>query len=315
MSDATTNQEIDDKSVDFKRNQQSGRNRQLIIISGVVLVALILVATVILLRRRSDPPPVHPETNEESTSGEVKLDPEALKAAGIEIEGVTQRPAASLLKVTGTVEVNQEQSQQATPLVGGRIARVLVATGDSVRAGAVLAVISSPQIAQMHGKLHESETQLSLAERNLQRVQKAENRVAVLQAKAKLDEAEATLRRTRRLIELGVGAGKDLVSAETNYKTAKADYDFQSNISLSKEVQEAQASVETTRVDVGHIRDEMRSLGAPVPEGEKDDHNRDTSLIALRAPVSGRVTERLVNAGAGVEEGKPLFTIANLTSV
>lgn len=41
-------------------------------------------------------------------------------------------------------------------------------------------------------------------------------------AKAKLDEAEATLKRTRRLIELGVGAGKDLVTAETAYKTAKA---------------------------------------------------------------------------------------------
>ncbi len=54
-----------------------------------------------------------------------------------------------------------------------------------VRAGAVLAVISSPQIAQMHGKLHEAETQRALAERNLERVLRAENRVAVLSGQSK----------------------------------------------------------------------------------------------------------------------------------
>jgi cobalt-zinc-cadmium efflux system membrane fusion protein len=297
--------------------QKSGRNRQLIVISVVAFVALaIVVATVFLLRRKPVSQPAKLEANEAASSpAEVKLAPETLQAAGIELEGVTHRPAVALLKVTGSVEINQEQSQQATPLVGGRVDRVLVATGDNVKAGAPLAVISSPQIAQMHGKLHEAETQFALAQRNLQRVQRAENRVAVLQAKAKLDEADATLRRTRRLIELGVGAGKDLIAAETNYTTAKADYDFQSNISLNKEIQEAQAAVETSRVDVGHIRDEMRALGAPVPEGEKHDHDRDTSLIVVRAPVSGRVTERLVNIGAGVEAGKPLFTIANLNNV
>ena len=37
-------------------------------------------------------------------------------------------------------------------------------------------------------------TRYELAQRNLARVRKSENRVAVLQAKAKLDEAQATLR-------------------------------------------------------------------------------------------------------------------------
>src|SRR5260370_35846615 len=105
----------------------------------------------------------------------------------------------------------------------------------------------------MRGNLRAAETKLSLAQRNLTRVQRAENRVGVLSAKAKLDEAEATLRRTRRLIELGVGAGKDLVAAEAAYKTAKAEYDFQSNISLNREVQEAQAEAEMARTEVYHL--------------------------------------------------------------
>jgi membrane fusion protein, heavy metal efflux system len=261
----------------------------------------------------------HGDEHGEGEAEEVELSEEALKAAKIETAEVSEQAASETLRVTGSVETNQQQTQQATPLVSGRVERVNVALGDRVRAGQPLAVIASPQIAQMHGKLHEAETKLSLAERELQRVERAENRAAVLSAKAKLDEAEASLNRTRRLIELGAGAGKDLVAAETAYRTAKAEYDFQSNIALNKEIQEARAEVETARVDVAHIRDEMKSLGAPVSKDEHrqhgDDHQRDTSLIVLRAPVSGTVTERLVNAGAGIEAGKPLFTVANIANL
>jgi RND family efflux transporter, MFP subunit len=315
---------IEVETVRDASSTRSTRNRNVLIVAAVALVALVAIFAVAWWSR-SDAPRTDKTAAEASGSKdehgaeegqEVELSPEALAAAKIEVEGVTQRPAIALLKVTGTVESNQQQTQAVTPLVGGRVERVNVALGDRVSAGSVIAVISSPQIAQMHGKLHEAETTLALAQRNLTRVQRAENRVAVLQAKARLDEAEATLRRTRRLIELGAGAGKDLIAAETTYKTAKADYDFQSNISLNRELQEAQAAVETARVDVSHIRDEMRALGAPVAEGEReDDHTKNTSLVALRAPVSGVVTERLVNAGAGVEAGKPLFTIANLSTV
>lgn len=251
----------------------------------------------------------------EGEGREVELSEEALKAAKIETAEVTEQAPGEVLRVTGSVETNQQQTQQVTPLVSGRVERVNVALGDRVGRGAVLATISSPQIAEMHGKLHEAETALAIAQRNYERVQKAENRVAVLQSKARLDEAEASLRRTQRLIELGAGAGKDLVAAETAYKTAKADYDFQSNIALNREVGESRAAVDTARVDVKHIRDQLAALGAPVAEDEKDDHQHNTSLLALRAPAAGTVTERLVNAGAGIEAGKPLFTIANIANL
>ena len=253
--------------------------------------------------------------SEGQTGKEVKLDPQTLESAGIQTETVTQRPAVAKLYVTGAVELNPETTEMATPLVGGRIERVFYSVGDNVQKGAVLALISSPQLAQMHGKMHEAKTRYELAQRNLVRVQKSENRVAVLQAKAKLDEADATLKRTKRLIELGAGAGKDLVAAETNYRTAKAAYDFQSNIALNKEVQEAKAEVETAQVDVRHIEDELRSLGVPVESGKPDDHREDSSLVSLRAPLSGVITERKFNAGAGIDAATPIFAISNLGTV
>jgi cobalt-zinc-cadmium efflux system membrane fusion protein len=253
--------------------------------------------------------------SENEEGREVRMDADQLNSAGIQTEGVTQRPAIAKLYVTGTVELNPEKTEMATPLVGGRIENVFYGVGDYVQQGATLAVISSPQLAQLHGKMHEARTRYELAQRNLQRVQKSENRVAVLQAKARLDEAQATLNRTRRLIELGAGAGKDLIAAETNYKTAKADYDFQSNISLNKEIQEAKAEVETALVDLRHIQDEMRSLGVSVSINEPDDHSKDTSLVAVRAPLSGVITERKFNSGAGVDAATPIFAISNLSTV
>lgn len=311
------------------RTDAAAKNRTAWIVTVVAIVAL---AAIFLLWSRGDDAAT-PGSNTEVAvkaegehageehgaeeghgTGEVKLEPETLASAGLEYESVTQRPAIALLRVSGTVESNPRNTQQVTPLVGGRVERVSVAVGDRVAAGTVLATISSPQIAQMHGKLHEAETAHELAERNLVRVRRTENRAAVISAKARLDETEATLRRTRRLVELGAGAGKDLIAAEAAYKTAKADYDFQSNISLNRELQEAQAAVATTQVDVAHIRDEMRALGLAVEAGEHD-HSRDSSLIAVRAPASGIVTERGINAGAGVEAGRSLFTISNLSSV
>ncbi|HKP36763.1 MAG TPA: efflux RND transporter periplasmic adaptor subunit, partial [Pyrinomonadaceae bacterium] len=288
------------------------RRRNLVILASVAVVAIVAILAILVMWGRVAPDKsTEVNINAEAAHApggppEVKLSPEALQAAGIEVEGVTQRPAVALLKVTGSVESNQQQTQAVTPLVSGRVERVNVALGDRVRAGSILAVISSPEVAEMHGKLREAMTRLVSAERNLARVQRAENRSAVLQAKARLDEAEATLKRTRRLIELGAGAGKDLVAAETAFKTAKAEHDFQSNISLNREVQQAQAEVETGRVEVAHLSQSLTALGVAVNEGERDIHRENISLVQVRAPASGTVTERLVNAGAGIQSGSPL---------
>ncbi|HMQ05591.1 MAG TPA: efflux RND transporter periplasmic adaptor subunit [Pyrinomonadaceae bacterium] len=299
-------------------------NNKLAWIVTAVAVGLIAVVGIAWVATRTSSTDVKVETaeskeepgHEEGEEGrEVKLDPESLVSAGIETESVTQRPAIAKLYVTGAVELNPEKTEMATPLVGGRIEQVFYGVGDYVNQGAVLATVSSPQLAELHGKLNEAKNRLDLAQKNLVRVQKAENRVSILQAKARLDEADANLRRVKRLIELGAGAGKDLVTAEANYKTAKADYDFQTNITLNKEIQEANAEVQTARVDFQHTQNQLRTLGSSEVSLRSDDHSRDASVVAIRAPLSGVVTERKFNAGAGVEAATPVFAISNLSTV
>lgn len=188
----------------------------------------------------------------------VRLSPAAAQSAGIAIETVSTSTLTATAHFTGAVEPDQQKLQQVTALTNGRVEQVFAKLGDAVRAGSVLATISSPEVAEMHGKL--------------------------LEAQAHLNLTEANLRRTKRLADLGAAAGKDLAAA-----TAEA---------------------ETSRFDVNHLRDALRILGALPENGQ---HN--ISAVRLVAPIGGVITERLVNPGSGIESGKPLFTIANLSTV
>lgn len=285
----------------------------IIVIASIVVISLVLIA---LKRGGSENTELNVSPNDENseTAGqEVRLSPEVLASAGIETEAVTQRPAIALVTVAGTVEANPQQTQAVTSLVGGRVERIFVSIGDRVSAGQIVATLTSTEIAEKYGKWHEAETRVSLARKNLERVRRSENRAAVLQAKARLDEADATLKRTRRLIELGAGAGKDLIAAETNYQTAKADYDYQRNISLNKEIQEAEAELQTALVDADHQKRSLQALGVDVGSPAREVSN--IAAISLRAPVGGIVTERTVSGGAGIEPGTALMTIANISTV
>lgn len=234
--------------------------------------------------------------------------------ADIKVITVSQKPPSSKLRVAGSVEANEQQVQQISALAAGRVEVVNVILGDQVRKGMLLLKIESPQVAEMHGKLHEAETKLTLSQVNLERVKQAANKVAVLKAKAALDESESTLKRTKQLVSEGLTAGKDLIAAQSDFEKSKAEYNFQKDISLNREVAEAVANLKTSETEAIHLRDSLKVLNAQMPShGEGKEH--DISTLELRSPISGVVLERLVNPGAGVEAGKPLLTIANTSTL
>lgn len=247
------------------------------------------------------------DDDDAGAAGEVALDPETLVTLDLETEAVASRAAVAPVSVTGSVESNAEREQQVVSLVSGSLASVNVSLGDRVGRGTVLATIRSPQVSELQGQFHEARTKLSLAEANVRRVRTSANRAGVIAAKAKLDLAEKTLNRQRRLLELGAGARKDVEAAEAEYKTAKAEYDYQSNVAISREIHQAEAEAEGMRATVESLRQQLSTLGA-TPDGR-------SAVVSVTAPVAGSVTKRDVNAGAAVQEGTALFTIADPSTV
>jgi RND family efflux transporter MFP subunit len=303
-------EEIDSASSEPYRPSKRGKGW---LIAGVIIGIAALLSIGIWLNLSKQHTVKEPPVKEkkESSGSTVELEnyiPE------LKMVAASSKSPESTFSVAGIVEPNQQQLQQITPLVAGRVESIFVALGDYVKPGTLLVRIDSPQVAELHGKLHEAETRVQLATINLNRVQQSANRVSLLKAKATLDEAESTLKRTQQLIADGLSARKDLVAAQSEYARALADYNFQKDISLNREVTEAKAELRTSQTEAEHIRDGLKALDAHMPAGgEEAEH--DISKIELRSPIAGSVIERFVNPGAGFEQGKPLLTIANTNTL
>jgi cobalt-zinc-cadmium efflux system membrane fusion protein len=256
------------------------------------------------------------ETGEqEALPTEVLLKPELMEKLSIRTASVSIIPPVEVLTVPGTIEPNPQRVQQITPLVAGRAEKIAVAVGDYVQAGSWIVSASSSQVAELHGKLHEAETRFKLAKDNYRRVQQGASRVAVLKAEATLKEAEASLKRLELLESKGIAAQKDVIAAQAEYERAKAEYAYQSNISLNREIAQAKSELQTAEVEVEHVRNALRALGARLEtkNGHADAH--DISLVDFYTPMSGQVIERSINPGAGFEAGKPLLTIADISKL
>jgi cobalt-zinc-cadmium efflux system membrane fusion protein len=118
------------------------------------------------------------------SSDVITIAPELMQRAGILSEAVAGNGQDSPLRVPGSVEPNAYRKVSVTPLVGGRVSRVLVELGQAVARGALLAEVYSPEVAQA--------------------------RAAHLAATADAEAGEARLHRTERLVALGSASQQEL---------------------------------------------------------------------------------------------------------
>src|SRR4029077_14086154 len=98
---------------------------------------------------------------------------EAMKRAGIELVPVTRGAAgSSVVRIPGTVEPNGYKQVVVTPLVSGRVTRVLVELGDQVRRGQTLLQVFSPELSDAQTKYLSSKAELEAHEQELARTTK-----------------------------------------------------------------------------------------------------------------------------------------------
>jgi len=245
--------------------------------------------------------------DEHGRQGAVEVDEETAKLIGIKTEEVTEGQIEEAIAAAGKVLAAPNSQAVIGAKVDGRAVRVLAEPGQVVGAGQVLVVVDSPQVADLRGQLTEARARLQLAEQKLARVGKNENRAAVIQAKNRLDLAQATLDRKRRLVELGAAAAREVAEAETEYKNAKAEYDYQSNIQITREQQEAASDVAQSRATVERLTQSLTALGARA-DGQG-------GVINVASPIAGTVIDRHITIGQTVTPDKELLTVMNVANV
>ena len=102
----------------------------------------------------------------------VTLSLEAMKRAGIELVPVTRGAGSPAVRIPGTVEPHAYKQVTVTPLVAGRVTRVLVELGDQVRRGQTLVQLFSPELADAQTKYLSAKAELEAHERELDRTTK-----------------------------------------------------------------------------------------------------------------------------------------------
>jgi cobalt-zinc-cadmium efflux system membrane fusion protein len=199
--------------------------------ASVCAIALAITVTVGACGRASSsesstPPPKAADHQSETPAephhdepGVVQLSPEAMRRADIRVEAVRAVRAEDVLLAPAELQPNADRVARVGPRVAGRIARVLVPLGATVKAGQALATIRSPQAVEARAALDSARAAENLASRTLARERdlferKVSAQREVIEAEAALANAQATVRAAEaRLDVMGFRPG-DPTSAE-----------------------------------------------------------------------------------------------------
>ena len=117
-----------------------------------------------------------------------------------DVAHVTRRTVTEELAVRGTIVALPNKDVKVSSLVAGRVNAVIVAEGDSVREGQVVARID-------RGPLEDQRRQAT---------------AAVQEAQAALENAQANLQRGQGLFDRGIAAGKEVEDAKKELAAAQA---------------------------------------------------------------------------------------------
>jgi cobalt-zinc-cadmium efflux system membrane fusion protein len=144
--------------------------------------------------------PEHPEQGgkHEDLPKVVKLTPEVIREARVRTEPARRRMLASSAELSGQIVPNPEALAMIGARASGRIVRVLVREADHVRAGQVLAILSSPEIAKMRGAYSAAQARALSARGNATRLRELFNERLGAEQEAIAADAEATAAEAER---------------------------------------------------------------------------------------------------------------------
>ena len=201
------------------------------------------------------------EQNDKKEPSSVKMTAEVQKQNGVVVAPAKTQRMGGVISATGKVEANADRTAHVSPRISGKIVAVSASLGDSVSAGQALATLDSVELGEALGRYHQSRTKLALAQSNMERI--------------------------KNLVEKKIAARKDILQAETDFKTAQTEL---------------------------HTDEERLSLYGLSPSALKgEDHKKP--FLPVRSPISGIITEKHAIVGELSDPSKSLYTVADLSTV
>jgi HlyD family secretion protein len=204
------------------------------------------------------------------------------------------------IRASGTIEATEADLGFQT---GGRVADVLVKEGDAVQSGDLLARLDQAELTARrqaaNAQLEAARALLTEMERGARPQEHRQAQSGAEAARRRMQEAEASLARTRKLYEGGAVSREQLDQAETAYTVARA--------------QAEQAADQLSIVNVGPRAERIEAQRAAVRQAEAAVQQVQATLdnATILAPFAGVVTVRHREPGESVGPGIPVLTLMN----
>lgn len=245
----------------------------------------------------------------------------------------------------GRIEADPDGKVIISSQVSGTLQRFYVQVGGRVRAGDLVALVTSPDVTSLQAGYHEAEVEAELAGKELankrQLIKVGDDiqrpiesaRLELAQAKAKMAGAKAKLKsavlkneRLETLLKEGIASKQqaeesradrkaleaELEQAETSVKIAQLHLKREGRVASSELRQKAETFPAEARLarateQMGHAKERLQQLGA-------SPHGHDGTVI-LNSPIDGVVVERSSTRGELVSPGGVIALIVDPSKV
>jgi multidrug efflux pump subunit AcrA (membrane-fusion protein) len=274
---------------DEQKRARIVRQRNLVLIVGSGLVVVLLVALVIWRLKQS-------ATEKES---------DVIPVVSVKVVKVEKEKIAAPVSAVGTIWPREKADVAAK--ISAQIKKMAQLKNKVVRAGEVIAVLESrdleTQRAEAVAALNEARAnERSLITGTIPKTN-AEDQKALLDARAKVNNARATYDRRRALFERGGISKKDLEASQLELTTAE---------------DELRLEEQTVALRTHSLNPNDRALAAAkTAQAQQRVATVDAQLsyATIRSPITGIVTDQFQYEGEFASAGGKLVTIADTSSV
>src|SRR5437660_3176529 len=283
--------EVDAVSIEAARVQeQRTRQRNTILIIAVIAVVIFTLAILIIWRLKKS-----------KTESEAEVTP----VVSVKVAKAEQGSIAAQVVAVGTIWPREKSDVAAK--ISAQIRKMSLLKNKFVRAGEVIAVLESRDLQAQRAEAVAALNQARAEERSVVTgtipKTNAEDQKALMDARAKVNNARATYDRRRTLYEKGGISKKDLEASQLDLTTAEDELRLQE---------------QTVALRAGSLNPNDRALAAAkVAEAQQHLATLDAQLAyaTIRAPITGFVTDQFQYEGEFASPGGKLVTIADTTSV
>jgi cobalt-zinc-cadmium efflux system membrane fusion protein len=198
-----------------------------------------------------------PAAAEERSRDFIHLDPSSPRLNYIKVEVAEETEVAPSIQLTGRVGFDEDHTQRVASPIDGRVSKILVQLGESVKGGQPLVQLVSAQAAGMQAEAQKAEQDLSVAEKALERAKAlrlegaiSDKDAAQIEADFKKAQAEAA-RGSAQLRSLNLSASGPTVGA--SLRASIAGTVVERNILVGQEVRADAVAPLLTISDLGTV--------------------------------------------------------------